>query len=185
MIATAAPTASSLFGSLTGTVLEIGAGRGANFSELHDIDWIGLEPNGELIDELRRGAEAVMRNPRVIRGFAESIPLDDASVDAVIGSFVLCSVDDQKRSLEEIRRVLRPGGRYVFVEHVAASRGWKRRFQRCDDALFARSPGECHVGRDTLAAIKSSFERVDATGYVEREALGIGWPHIAGTAFAD
>ena len=109
----------SLFADLRGTVLEIGAGKGANFGLLPgQVRWVGLEPAGRRRRRLARGHAGV-----VLAGIGEQIPLRDHSVDAVISTIVLCSVRDQDRVLTEVRRVLRPGGVFVFCEHVAAPAG--------------------------------------------------------------
>lgn len=114
-----------LLGELRGRVLEIGAGGGANFSRLpHGVDWVGLEPSRRARRRLARSGHTVLDAP------AEAVPLPDDSVDAVVSTIVLCSVADQDRALAEVVRVLRPGGRLVFFEHVAAPRGtWRRRAQ--------------------------------------------------------
>jgi len=129
-----------LLGSLGGTVLEIGAGYGANFGYLAGgADWIGLEPDPAARCRLATIAAAHGYHRRVIASVAERIPLSDASVDAVAGTLVLCSVADQAMVLAQVRRVLRPGGQFVFFEHVAAPRGtaW-RGLQRCCAPLSRR-----------------------------------------------
>src|SRR5262245_50156619 len=110
--------------SARGTVLEVGAGEGANFGSFTPgVEWIGLEPDddrrGVLVEAARRAGHG--REP--IDGRAEHIPLPDASVDVVLGTFVLCSVDDQAAAAREFLRVLRPEGRLLLVEHVTSPRG--------------------------------------------------------------
>lgn len=114
-------------GLAAGTVLEIGAGTGANLGILAPgTDLIAVEPSARMHDRLRaRSAEAGV-NVTVLGTGAESIPLPDASVDEVICSLVLCTVADQDAVLAEVRRVLRPGGRFRFVEHVAGHRRMPR-----------------------------------------------------------
>ena len=98
-------------------MLEIGAGTGANFGLLSgDVDWIGLEPDRGRRRELAESRAGCM----ILDARAERIPLPDSSVDGALATIVLCSVRDQDRALAEIVRVLRPGGRFVFFEHVAA-----------------------------------------------------------------
>ncbi len=121
------------FAGLRGeTVLEIGAGTGANVRFLPPgATLVALEPNVRMHDRLRRRCTGAGVEVRILARGAESIPLPDESVDDVICSLVLCTVDDPERVLAEVRRVLRPGGRFRFVEHVAAHRrGLRRLVQR-------------------------------------------------------
>jgi ubiquinone/menaquinone biosynthesis C-methylase UbiE len=101
-----------LIGGLTGTVLELGAGRGANFGMVAaDVSWIGLEPHERTRNALVKRAAARLTKWQVLAAPAERIPLPEASVDAVLSTVVLCSVSDLAAALAEVRRVLRPGGR--------------------------------------------------------------------------
>jgi ubiquinone/menaquinone biosynthesis C-methylase UbiE len=126
----------SAFDGLAGlegaTVLEIGAGTGANIDLLAPgTHLIALEPSLAMHDRLRQRCEAVGLEVTVLPTGAEAIPLPDDSVDEVICSLVLCTVHDPAQALREVRRVLRPGGRFRFVEHVAAPRpGLRRAIQR-------------------------------------------------------
>ena len=156
------------FAGLTaGTVLEIGAGTGANLSVLDPgTDLIAVEPSARMHDRLRtRSAEAGV-NLTVLGTGAESIPLPDASVDEVICSLVLCTVPDQDRALTEIRRVLRPGGRFRFVEHVAGHRrGPRYALQRA----IRRPWGWLFEGRDPTRHTAEAVERAGfASVTVER-----------------
>ncbi len=90
-------------------------------------------------------------------GTAEAIPVEDASVDAVVFCLVLCSVPDQARALADARRVLRPGGEIRLLEHVVANNPVARGAQRAADATFwPRMLGGCHPNRDTRAAIAAA-----------------------------
>lgn len=149
-----------LLGGLTGTVLEIGAGRGANFGLLRrDVHWLGLEPSARRRRRLARVAAAHGRRGEVIDGWAERLPLPDAAVDAVVSTITLCSVTDQAATLAEVRRVLRPGGAFVFFEHVAAQAGTVTHLlQRCFAPLSRRVDSGCDPARETWRA-------VDAAGF--------------------
>ncbi|KNX39239.1 hypothetical protein VV01_06140 [Luteipulveratus halotolerans] len=173
----------ALIGSLRGTVLEIGAGRGSNFGLLdRTVSWIGLEPRRRARRELEARAQRDHRRTQVIAGSAEDIAVPAASVDAVLSTVVLCSVDDQRRALAEVRRVLRPGGSFVFCEHVLADAGWTRL------ALQAFAPVQimvdgCDPARDTEAAIRSAgFADVDIEHFVQPGPLGTRLPFIVGRA---
>lgn len=145
-----------LVGSLRGRVLEIGVGRGANFGLLPaGVDWVGIEPDRRMRQRL--GDE------RVLSGTAEELPLPDESVDAVLSTVVLCSVRDQDRALAEIRRVLRPGGRLVFFEHVAARPGtWTRRAQEVLAPISRRIDHGCDPSRETWRTLqRQPFRSLD------------------------
>jgi ubiquinone/menaquinone biosynthesis C-methylase UbiE len=172
-----------LLGGLTGVVVEIGPGAGANLPYLKgDVRWIGVEPNPYARPYLERAAREAGVAFELRDGNAERLPVTEASADAVIGTLVLCSVADVTMALREIRRVLKPGGRFVFIEHVAAPvRTWRRRLQRWVRPLWRVIADGCHPDRDTLAAIRAAgFARVEAEQF--QAPAGLVAPHIAGIA---
>lgn len=181
--AVVAPYKRALMGDLSGTVLEIGAGTGANFEFYpRGIRWIGIEPNVYMHPHLLSTAHEHGITGEVRTEVAERLPVDDASVDAVVSTLVLCSVDDQASVLREIRRVLRPGGRYLFVEHVVAperSRLWWA--QKIIKPLWSAVGDGCQPDRDTAAAIeRAGFSRVEIQTF--RAPATLASPHIAGEA---
>lgn len=93
----------------------------------------------------------------------ETLPVADESVDAVISTLVLCCVNSQQRALQEVLRVLKPGGRLLFIEHVAAPRGsWLRRMQNLLTPLWKRLGDGCHPNRETCVEVEGAgFETVD------------------------
>jgi SAM-dependent methyltransferase len=167
--------------SARGVVLEIGAGEGANFGSFTPgVEWIGLEPDAErravLADAARRAGHP--REPLDAR--AESIPLDDESVDVVLGTYVLCSVTDVRSAAAEFRRVLRPSGRLLFVEHVAAPRGtWKYALQRAVTPFSVRFDHGCHWTSDPVPVLEAAgFETVDLRRREVASGLGPSVPSI-------
>ena len=138
-----------------GRVLEIGAGEGENFGAFEPgIEWVGLEPDAKRRAELATRAREWRHASAPLDARAESIPLPDHSVDAVVGTYVLCSVDDPAATLAEVRRVLVPGGRVVFVDHVVAPPGTlKRAVQRVATPISKRVCRGCHWDRDTERAL--------------------------------
>ncbi|HLI51078.1 MAG TPA: methyltransferase domain-containing protein [Thermomicrobiaceae bacterium] len=174
----------ALIGDLDGDVLEIGPGKGDNLQHYRtSVRWTGLEPNASWHRQIEERARRLGLSIRLLEGAAERIELPDASLDAVVGTLVLCSVTDQARSLAEIRRVLKPGGRYVFIEHVAAPAGsWSRRAQKLYTVFSGRTSG-CHADRETWRAIeRAGFSSLDYQRVDLPEILGLTVPWIAGTA---
>ncbi len=168
-----------LVGGLRGHVLEIGVGRGANFDLLHpDVRWTGLEPHHATRERLRR--DTVGRT--VLPAPAEAIPLEDGSVDAVLATVVLCSVRSPDQVVAGVCRVLRPGGRFVFVEHVAAPRGsWRRARQQLVAPLSRRFDRGCDPARETWTVLDAApFRHLDYGWFdVLPRSVAIG-PHLAG-----
>ncbi|WP_448809023.1 class I SAM-dependent methyltransferase [Agromyces bauzanensis] len=138
-----------------GRVLEIGAGDGENFGAFDPaVEWIGLEPDAKRRAELATRAREWRHEASPLDAVAESIPLPDHSVDAVVGTYVLCSVGDPAAALAEVRRVLVPGGRVIFVDHVLAPpRTLKRAVQRVATPISKRVCHGCHWDRDTERAL--------------------------------
>ena len=145
----------AMLGALRGTVLEIGPGAGSSLPFFNrDVRWIGVEPNPYAHRHLEARAEALGLHADIREGVAERLPVPDASVDAVVSSLVLCTVSDVDATLAEIRRVLKPGGRFVFIEHVAAPAGsWLRRAQRAWRTPQAILGDGCRIDQETWVAL--------------------------------
>jgi len=172
-----------LLGGLHGRIVEIGAGTGVNLQYLPaDVKWIGVDPNPYMERYIRREAARLGRNAAFCLGAAERLPAVAAGADAVVSTLVLCSVEDLEAALREILRVLRPGGRFVFVEHVAALPGSKtRRRQDWICPLWRRFADGCHPNRDTARWIQQAgFSKVHCENITL--PLPIVGPHIAGFA---
>jgi SAM-dependent methyltransferase len=149
------------------TVVELGAGVGANLEHLRaGTELVAIEPSLQMHDRLRERAEAAGIELRLISQGAEELPLEDATYDEVICSLVLCTVADPDRVLAEVRRILRPGGRFRFVEHVAAP-GWspRRWLQRSLRRPWSWLFEGCTLDRDTGDRIRSAgFTDVQISG---------------------
>ncbi len=142
-----------LVGQARGRVLEIGAGTGSNLPHYAgEVDLTLLEP-----DKRFRGRLEHLGHP-AIRGFAEELPFEDASFDTVVCTLVMCSVRDVDAAVREIRRVLRPQGRYLFLEHVLASEPSAQRWQHRLDPTWSRLAGGCHLTREFLPSLEQSFQ---------------------------
>ena len=151
-----------------------------------DARLIAIEPNPYMHTRLRRAARSRGVDLEIRSVVGERIDLPDASADAVISSLVLCSVRDPNAVLAEIRRVLRPGGRFSFAEHVAAKRGtptrWTQRILRRPWAWIFEG---CSCERDLASVIQSAgFTSVDLSHYRIRSPFLPFNTHIAGTAIA-
>jgi ubiquinone/menaquinone biosynthesis C-methylase UbiE len=147
----------TLLASAGGDVLEIGGGTGANLPYYgEDVTALTLtEPSKPMVGRLQRHAEAVRPGTKVLRAPAEDLPFEDDSFDAAVSTLVLCSVDDQPRALREIRRVLRPGGRLLFMEHV---RSEEPKLARLQDRInwLNHLVAHCDCNRPTLDSIRAA-----------------------------
>jgi ubiquinone/menaquinone biosynthesis C-methylase UbiE len=178
-----APRTEELLRGMSGTVVEIGPGAGRNLRYFSpDVRWIGIEPNPFLHPAISAEATARRINFRLIRGTAENLDLEDRCADAVVGTLVLCSVKEPTRALSEFRRVLKPGGRYYFMEHVIAPEDTLLRgLQRVIRPVWQAIGNGCTPDRDSLALIKQAgFSIVHAAMF--RTAVPVVAPHIAGYA---
>ena len=161
------PHKSAAFDDLApGRVLEIGAGVGANLRYLPvGTELVAVEPNLAMLERLRARCAAAGIPVTVLAGGAERIPLPDDSVDEVICSLVLCTVGDPERVLAEVQRVLKPGGRFRFVEHVESPRSGPRRFvQHLIRRPWAWLFEGCHLHRHTP-------QLVDAAGFSDVQVV--------------
>ena len=173
-----------LLGELAGTVVEVGVGAGANFSFYGPgVELIAVEPNLHMYPYLRREAEKHHLNFELRGGTAESMDVESNSADFVVSTLVLCSVDDAAAALREVLRVLKPGGRFVFVEHVAAPMGSRlRRWQRRLKGLWRRIGDGCELDRETWNVIETAgFTEVECEHF-DSPGMPLVRPHIAGTA---
>src|SRR5215467_2712166 len=140
-----------------GRVLEIGAGTGANLQHYDgSIESLVLtEPEPAMLRRLQRKTTEQAPLAKVLRAPAEDLPFEDGSFDTVISTLVLCGVDDQERAVREIRRVLRPGGRLLFLEHVRSDDPALARFQDRMNWLN-RIVVQCDCNRPTLSTIEAA-----------------------------
>ena len=175
-----------LIAGASGDVLEIGGGTGANLSYYGaGVESLTLtEPEPPMLKRLERKARERNSQATVLRAPAEDLPFENASFDTVVSTLVLCGVDDQPRAVRELRRVLRPGGRLIFMEHV-----------RSDDPRVAKMQNRmnpvnrffvcCDCNRPTLDTIRSvGFEVTKLEQTELPKAPPFVRPLIVGTATA-
>src|SRR5881397_3606294 len=141
----------ALLSDLTGDVLEIGGGTGANLSYYGPgvTSLTVTEPEQPMVKRAQRHIDERRPGTLLLRAPAEDLPFDDDSFDAVVSTLVLCTVDDQPRALREMRRVLRPGGQLLFVEHVRSDEQKLARHQDRMAPLNRRIGHGCHCNRPT------------------------------------
>ena len=146
----------NLLAQARGKVLEIGGGTGANLPfygpEVEAL--VVTEPEEPMARRLERKLPDYSRPVRVVRAPAEQLPFEDESFDFVVATLVLCTVDDPVRALGEARRVLKPGGRLLFLEHVRSDDAKLARWQDRLNGFQKRFACGCNCNRDTLKTIE-------------------------------
>jgi len=160
-----------LLSAAEGRVLEIGVGSGLNLPFYADTttQLIGLDPVPRLLAMAHAAKDGARFTVELLEGSAEAIPLEPQSVDTVVTTWTLCSIPDVVRALEEVRRVLKPSGRLLFVEHGLSPDASVRRWQDRLTPLWKRVGGGCHLNRPIPELIEASglhVERVE-TGYMK------------------
>jgi ubiquinone/menaquinone biosynthesis C-methylase UbiE len=176
-----------LLSGLSGEVLEVGAGTGATLTlyPRSVTRLVACEPDRHMRRQLQAKRDALgLRHVEISDAGLGVLPFAAGAFDAAVCSLVLCSVPDQAAALAEIARVLRPGGRLVFLEHVAAdSRPQRLKWQRRIEPVWKRLMDNCHLTRRTEAAIAAAgFELESIKRESIRKALPIVRPSIRGVA---
>jgi SAM-dependent methyltransferase len=152
-----------LLAAARGTVLEIGVGTGLNLPHYPAAVTAitAAAPSAELDERAARRAAERGVAIDLVNAHAESLPFAAASFDTAVSTFVLCTVSDPGAAIDELARVLRPGGRLLFLEHVVRPRGAGRVVQRLLDPLHRPLTCGCSLVRDTRAALAARFELDD------------------------
>lgn len=179
-----------LLAGSSGRVLEVGAGHGSNFAhypaEVAEV--VAVEPEPHLRARAEHAAAAAPVRVQVVGGTAEHLPAGDDAFDAAVVSLVLCSVADPAAAAAEIHRVLAPGGRLRFFEHVVARGAAHRRLQQLLDAtVWPRVGGGCHTARDTVATLREqgfAIAELDRFRFPESRLPMPTSPHVLGEAVA-
>jgi ubiquinone/menaquinone biosynthesis C-methylase UbiE len=173
----------SLLAPLEGEVLEIGAGHGANVEHYAKAKKVIVaEPDASLRRKLARNVARAKVPIDVSDAAGESLPFRDASFDVVVSTLVLCSVHDVDATLAEVRRVLRPGARFVFVEHVRKN-GEDGRWQDRLRPIWSFVMGGCQLNRNTIDSIERAGMHVEGLEPHRPDALPpFVWPVMIGAA---
>jgi ubiquinone/menaquinone biosynthesis C-methylase UbiE len=179
------PRKRAIYGRLPSTVVEIGPGAGANLRYYAPrTRVIAIEPDSGMHPVLQSRAEKFQLDLQIKTIRAEDLDLPDGSVEAVIGTLVLCTVQNPRQVVQQIRRVLQSGGRYIFLEHVAALPG--TRLRGAQDLMlrpWRRLFEGCHLNRESNQVIhQAGFSRVDMDCFVMKSRWLPFAPHIFGVA---
>lgn len=164
----------------SGDVFELGVGGGLN-QQFYDpsavTSFAGIDPHGFLLDEARAAAEAKGWSVQLRQGVGEAIPFRDRSFDCVVCTFTLCSVDDPAKVLSEIRRILRPGGRALFLEHGRAPDADVAKWQDRIEPIWKPLAGGCHLTRPIGSAFRGAGFEVEplGQGYLPKAPRFAGW----------
>ena len=162
-----------------GDVFELGCGGGINH-EFYDTraitSYAGIDPHEGLLDATRAAARDKGWAADLRQGRGEAIPFGDASFDCVVCTFTLCSVDEPAQVMRELRRILRPGGQMLFLEHGLAPDADVRRWQERIEPVWKRLAGGCHLSRPIASALDGAGFAVDKLG----EGYTPKTPHFAG-----
>lgn len=154
----------------SGRTIDVGAGTGANLGLYPEAvtELVLSEPDPHMTKRLRRKMAETGSSAALVEAPAEQLPFEDSSFDTAVFTLVLCTVPDARAALAEAARVLKPGGRLLFVEHVRAPKDSLARWQDRLEAPWRLFADGCHCNRDTVANIEASPLTVDQ---VERGAL--------------
>jgi ubiquinone/menaquinone biosynthesis C-methylase UbiE len=163
-----------------GDVFELGCGGGINhtFYDAGAItSYAGIDPHEGLLDAARDAARAKGWVADIRAGRGEAIPFADASFDCTVCTFTLCSVDDPKAVMHEMRRVLRPGGTLLFLEHGRAPDAPVRRWQERIEPVWKRLAGGCHLTRPITSALAGAGFAAEqlGEGYTPQAPRFAGW----------
>jgi ubiquinone/menaquinone biosynthesis C-methylase UbiE len=178
-------TRAELLAGASGRVLELGAGTGLNVEHYTDnVDELVLcEPEGPMAKQLRQRASQANIPATVVEAPAEQLPFGDDEFDTVVSTLVLCTVTDPERSVAEAARVLKPGGRLLFAEHVRSQDPKVAKWQNRLERPWGFIGHGCHPNRDTAATLGDSpleVERIE-NGALEK-APPVVRPMIIGSA---
>jgi ubiquinone/menaquinone biosynthesis C-methylase UbiE len=151
-----------LLAEATGRTVELGAGTGANLGLYPaGVDLVLTEPDPHMAKRLRAKLTEAGRGEVVVEAPAERLPLADDSADTVVATLVLCTIPDPAAALAETARILRPGGKLLFLEHVRAEDPSLARWQDRLERPWRFLGDGCHCNRDTVATIEDSPLRLE------------------------
>ncbi len=164
------PIRERVIGAAEGRVLEIGVGSGLNlpFYRPPVREVLALEPAAKLVTLARSASRGTIMPVSFLEASAEAIPLADHSVDTIVTTWTMCSIPHAGTALAEMRRVLQPGGKLLFVEHGLAPDESVRRWQNWLTPAWRCLSGGCHLNRPICSMIEGAGFRIDRieTGHI-------------------
>lgn len=167
-----------------GRVLEVGVGTGLSLPHYPPVEeLVATDPSEPMLRRARRRAAQVGRDVTFVEAPAERLPFADDSFDTVVSMVVLCTVEDQQRALQEMRRVLRPTGQFLFSEHVRSEDPKRARWQDRIEPIWGLVANGCHPNRRTLDAIRAAG--FDVSDVEQGELPGVPAlvrPYVSGRA---
>lgn len=173
-----------LLAHASGRVLEIGVGTGLSLPLYPPVDeLVAVDPSEPMLRRARRRAAEAGHDVAFVEAPAEQLPFEDDSFDTVVSMVVLCTVRDQRRALQEVRRVLRPNGQFLFSEHVRSEDPRQARWQDRLEGIWGVVANGCHPNRRTLGAIREAG--FDVSGVEQGELPGVPAlvrPYVSGRA---
>lgn len=163
-----------------GDVFEIGCGGGINqqfYNAAAITSYAGIDPHGGLLEGARAEAEKKGWPADIRQGIGEDIPFPDRFFDSVVCTFTLCSVQDPARVLRELRRILRPGGQALFLEHGRAPDANVAVWQDRIEPVWKRMAGGCHLTRPIGSAFRGAGFEVEpmGQGYLPKAPKFAAW----------
>ena len=173
-------------GKAWGEVIEIGGGTGANLAYYNrGVQLTISEPNPHMISRLSKHAEALGLRPKIVSDPGEDLPFESDSFDCVVTTLVLCMVKDHEAVIKEVRRIIRPGGHFLFYEHVISKNVRMRKFQRYLNPIWRFCTTGCNLDRDIGGAVlNGGFEKVEIRSFDLSVGLPLTIPNIVGIATA-
>jgi ubiquinone/menaquinone biosynthesis C-methylase UbiE len=179
-----------LLGQARGRVLELGVGMGRSlqFYPSAADEVVGIDPSRTMIEGAREHADRLRRSNGGLpfrvglhQADAADLPYDDASFDTVVAFLTLCTIPDPESAVSEVRRVLRPDGLLLVLEHVRAATGPLAWWQDRLDPVWTRAAGGCHLNRDTAAMLRAAgFDTLPLERYRDQSWFPPASPRVRG-----
>ena len=171
-------------GMVWGNVLEVGGGTGANLEYFpKNTQLTMLEPDIHMIKKLIARVNSSGKDVQIVKSFGENLPFEDNCFDSVVTTLVLCMVEDVEKVISEIYRVLKPGGKFFFYEHIVAESLRGRMLQHLLDPMWKLATTGCHLKRDILGIIEGTpYTEVEHQTFNLNVGIPITIPNIVGSA---